>query len=548
MRSRAPSQLVVKVLLLSWLCGCGEDCNSSTAAEYDLLQADTPAPVTPGQTIDFMVGLNRPANFSGTVALGILDPPAGFSYDELAGFQPGETLTHLKINTTAAAPSGQTCFHVVGTADGAKQRNILTSFLCATVLTPGTYAIKASNLTVTPNSTRTETVSIIRQAFDAPISLSAVVTGPGPSDGAAAGADFPLSLPGFAVSLTPDVVVAGNDAVLSVQGPSTLDPAIVTIASLRGLLYTVTITGHTPGGPPDVVTKVSIPIDVTANAVTVSVLPPAVTIPAGGQGTTTVAVSGNTRGESADITAYPPDGILVSPTQSSTHDQLPLTVSVAPTTTPGDYLVRVEANFPSLGSHSSTTLTVHVTPAAGGAGGAAGSAGTGGAGGTGAMGGAGGAPASPAGCYPDCIEALRRQCIPAAPCTSSQTPPPAYPPNFYFCYDNGVRIASMSTSTGSLHTQYQADGTSVCFTIETTFSGTSGRNVTETWKNAAGAVVGTETYDSMDASGGLVHSVSCGGQTYTVDTTVDGCATPSDCATVAVPTTPGGAGCIAPKN
>lgn len=547
MNRRAPSQLVVKLLLLSWLCGCGEDCDSSTAAQYDLLQADTPAPVTPGQTIDFLVGLNRPSNFSGTVALGILEPPAGFSYDELAGFQAGETLTHLKINTTASAPAGQTCFHVVGTAEGAKQRNILTSFLCATVLTPGTYAIKAANLPVPPDSTRTETVSIIRQAFDAPVTLSAVVTGPGPTDGTTAGPEFPTSLPGFSVALTPEVVT-GNDAVLTVVGPSTLDAALVTLASLRGLAYTITITGHTPGGPPDVVTKVFVPIDVTANGVAVSVLPPAVTIPAGGQATTTVSVSGNTRNEAASIVAHPPEGILVSPTESSTHDQLLLTVTVSPTTPPGDYLVPIDANFLSLGSHSSATLTVHVTPPSGGAGGAAGTPGAGGAGGAGAGGAAGGSPGSLAGCYPDCIESLRRQCVPTAPCTSSQTPPPAYPPNFYFCYDNGVRIASMSTATGSLHTQYKADGTSVCFTIETTFSGASGRNVTETWKDAVGTVVGTETYDTMDASGGLAHAVSCGGQTYAVDTTADGCATLSNCTTVAVPTTPGGAGCIAPRN
>jgi len=221
-----------------------------------------------------------------------------------------------------------------------------------------------------------------------------------------------------------------------------------------------------------------------------------------------------------------------------------LTIDVPATTAPADYLVPIDANFPSLGTHSSTTLPVHVTPTAGGAGGAAGGTGAGGAG---AAGGAGGAPGAP-GCYPTCIESLRQQCVPAAPCTSSQTPPPTYPPNFYFCYDTGVRIASMSPATGSLHTQYMSDGTTVCFTIETTFSGTSGRNVTETWKNAAGAVVGTETYDSMDASGGLVHAVSCGGQSYTVDTTADGCATPSNCTTVDVPTTPGGPGCIAPKN
>lgn len=537
MKCRAPSQLAVKILLLSWLCGCGEDCNSSTAAEYDLVQAEAPAPVVPGQTIDFLVGLNRLSSFSSPVALGILDPPAGFSYDDLAGFQPGETVTHLKINTTAAAPAGQTCFHVVGTADGAKQRNVLTSFLCASVLTPGTYAIKAATLSVPPNSTRTETVSIIRQSFDAPVALSAVVTGPGPTDGQPAGTDYPASLPGFSVALAPDVVT-NTDAVLTVQGPSTLDPAIVTLASLRGLAYTVTITGHTPGGPPDVVKQVLVAIDASTTAVAVSALPPALNIAAGGQDTTTVSVSGNTRGEAATIVVHPPDGILVSPTESSTHDQLLLTVSVATATAPGDYLVPIDANFLSLGSHSSTTLTVHVIPASGGPGGA----------GMGGAGGAGGGPATPSGCYPDCIESLPSQCVPAPPCTSSQTPPPTYPPDFFFCYDNGVRIASMSTATGSLHTQYKADGTTVCFTIETTFSGSCGRNVTETWKNAAGTVVGTETYDTMDGSGGLAHVVSCNGQSYAVDTTAAGCSTPSNCTTVDVPTAPGGAGCIAPKN
>src|SRR3569623_3195560 len=158
MKCRPRSQLAVKILFLSWLCGCGEDCDSNTAAQSALVQANTPAPVTPGQTNDFLVGLNRLSYFSGPVALGLLEPPAGFSYDELAGFQAGETVTHLKINTTAAAPAGRTCFHVVGTADGASQRNILSRFLCASVLAPGAYAIQAAPQSVPLHSTRSEPV------------------------------------------------------------------------------------------------------------------------------------------------------------------------------------------------------------------------------------------------------------------------------------------------------------------------------------------------------------------------------------------------------
>lgn len=160
-----------------------------------------------------------------------------------------------------------------------------------------------------------------------------------------------------------------------------------------------------------------------------------------------------------------------------------------------------------------------------------------------------GAPAGD-GCYRECpsIEALRQACVPLAPCTSSQTPPPMYPPDFYFCYDNGVRIASMSTATGSRHTQYKPDGTSVCFIIDTTFSGASGRMVTETWKDPAGNIVATETYDTMDATGGQLHTLSCDAQSVMIDVSSrPDCATPSNCASVSVPANPGDPGCIAPK-
>jgi len=160
-----------------------------------------------------------------------------------------------------------------------------------------------------------------------------------------------------------------------------------------------------------------------------------------------------------------------------------------------------------------------------------------------------GAPAGD-GCYRECpsIEALRQACVPMAPCTSSQTPPPTYPPDFYFCYDNGVRIASMSTDTGSRHTQYKPDGTSVCFIIDTTFSGASGRIVTETWRDPAGNVVGTETYDTMDATGGQLHTLTCDSQSVMIDVSSrPDCATPSNCTSVSVPANPGDPGCIAPK-
>lgn len=134
---------------------------------------------------------------------------------------------------------------------------------------------------------------------------------------------------------------------------------------------------------------------------------------------------------------------------------------------------------------------------------------------------------APAGCYPECIEALRRACVPSGACTTNATPPPPFSDTFYFCYGDGVRIVSTSTSTGSHHTQYRPDG-NVCFTIDTTFAGTNGRNVTEVWRDAAGNLVGTETYDSMAADGGRSHSVTCGGQSFAIDSEAPSCAYP-DC-------------------
>jgi hypothetical protein len=137
------------------------------------------------------------------------------------------------------------------------------------------------------------------------------------------------------------------------------------------------------------------------------------------------------------------------------------------------------------------------------------------------------ASAAGSGCYPECIEALRRTCVPSGGCTTNSTPPAPFSDTFYFCYDDGVRIVSMSTSTGTRHTQYRPDG-SVCFVIDTSFSGADGRNVTEVWQDGAGSVVGTETYDSMSSDGGRTHAVSCGGQTFSVDSEAPGCAYP-DC-------------------
>jgi len=235
------------------------------------------------------------------------------------------------------------------------------------------------------------------------------------------------------------------------------------------------------------------------------------------------------------------DGITLIPASATTLTWSTLDPSVATAVgvadmatvsavTAGMTEVRVATAEGVMGAAAVTVGTPGGMGGAGGMGGGAGggAGGMGGAvgGGVGGMGGAGGAGGSaPAGCYPECIEALRRSCVPAGACTMNATPTTPFPDTFYYCYADGVRIVAMSTSTGSRHTQYRTDG-SVCFTIDTTFSGTAGRNVSEVWKDGAGNLVGTETYDSMAADLGRSHAVTCGGQTVAVDSMGDGCVYP----------------------
>lgn len=115
-----------------------------------------------------------------------------------------------------------------------------------------------------------------------------------------------------------------------------------------------------------------------------------------------------------------------------------------------------------------------------------------------------------ASCYPPCVQDLRAMCTPVAPCT--QNVPGTFETQGIgaYCYANGVKLAT----TQYTQTRLKADGTT-CYSVEQP-PVSSGTVTTLTWKNAAGTAVATETYD-YQTLGGLIHTVTCGGTSYTID-------------------------------
>ncbi|MFT3773261.1 MAG: hypothetical protein QM820_48400 [Minicystis sp.] len=113
-------------------------------------------------------------------------------------------------------------------------------------------------------------------------------------------------------------------------------------------------------------------------------------------------------------------------------------------------------------------------------------------------------------CWPQCFLDMFAACTPTGACTQQNAGT-----DVNACYENGVKVSSGISPTGSSLTYYKADGT-VCFTADSSFSATS---ATSTYKDADGNVL---LKDTADVNTGA-QTVECGGQTYMIDSGSDAC-------------------------
>jgi len=108
-------------------------------------------------------------------------------------------------------------------------------------------------------------------------------------------------------------------------------------------------------------------------------------------------------------------------------------------------------------------------------------------------------------------------CTPSGTCTKTEPAVQTASSSSYYCFTNGVNIAS----TASSETRTRPDGT-ICYQADVVID-TTGTMIQYLWKNGAGTLVATESFDYADM-GGRYHMVTCaGGTTTTVDTNSAAC-------------------------
>jgi hypothetical protein len=162
------------------------------------------------------------------------------------------------------------------------------------------------------------------------------------------------------------------------------------------------------------------------------------------------------------------------------------------------------------------------TTATGGTGGTAATGGTGGTSATGGTGGTGtgGTGGMPASCEIPCLTNLISNCAPMGTCMSQTTLLPT--PSFNQCYSNGVKLSTAISvgggGGGTVAVTYSKMG-AVCYSIEAAGAG-AGMNFTFSYKNPAGTVVATGTYDNAT----MKTTLTCAGSAMTYDLSSAACA------------------------
>jgi hypothetical protein len=159
--------------------------------------------------------------------------------------------------------------------------------------------------------------------------------------------------------------------------------------------------------------------------------------------------------------------------------------------------------------------------ATGGTGGTTATGGTGGTTATGGMGGAatGGTGGASANCDIPCLTSLVSNCAPAGACMSQTT---LLPPSVNQCYANGVKVTTAialgAGGSGSAVITYSKAG-QTCYSVEAPVTA-GAMTFMFTYKNAAGTVVATGTFDSATSK----TTVTCAGSAMTYDLSSAACA------------------------
>ncbi len=326
--SIAPRRVLSALALLTAI-GCGDDDGSGPTGSITLSASPSALTVQQGGSGTVTVTLVRGGGFADPVNVAVTGLPSGVTLTVTPAQLTGTTTQAVvTVNVANSVPAGTYPATVTATATGIGSA---TASYTLTVTALPTYALTATPAAVSvgQGGSGTTTIGVTRTSFTSPVTLTL---------------DAPPA--GITGSFNP-TPATGDQSVLTINVASTVAPGN----------HTLTVRG-TATGQADKTTTVALTVTGPANY-SLAATPSAVTISAGGNGTTTVDITRtNFTGAVTLSLDAPPAGITATfnPAAPTTNSSV-ATIAVASTVTPGNYNVTIKGT----GSAGDRTTIVAVT-------------------------------------------------------------------------------------------------------------------------------------------------------------------------------------------
>ena len=334
-----PAWRVLSALAFLTAVACGDDDDGSgPTGSISLTASPTSATIAQGGSGTITVTLTRGGGFSEPVNVTVEGLPTGVtataSPAQLTGTTTSTTVT-VNVASTTAAGTYPITVRASATGVGAA-----TATYSLTVTATPNYSLTASAVTINQAGSGTSTIAIQRTSFTGPVTLSLE---------------------------NPPAGVTGTFS----PNPATADQSVLTL-NVASTVATGTITLVVKGsatGPGDKTTNLLLTVIPPADY-SLSSTPTSLTIPAGGNATTTVNIARtNFTGAVTLSLSSPPAGITASfnpAAPSGTTNSSVATINVASTVAPGQYNVIISGAATGVSGPARTTnITVNVTAAAG---------------------------------------------------------------------------------------------------------------------------------------------------------------------------------------
>lgn len=334
------------VLTAAAAVGCKSDGTGTDDGEIALALNPTSASVAQGGSTTIAATLTRSGGFTGTVQFGVTGNPAGVtgavSNEVTTGLVTTATIT---VTVGAAVTPGTYPLVVTGTGSGVTATTATFTLTVTAAPAPAyTLALLPAALSIVQGAaTPTTTVTLVRTNFTGNVTLSVE------------------NLPtGVTASFNPASPVSGNSSVLTLTVAGNAPIGTFSNLLVRG------VSSLTDRTAPLTLTVTAAP----AQSYTLSLSAPALTIPQGGNGQSTVTLVRTNFTNNVILTLEgAPAGVTgaFNPTSTSTNTSV-LTVTVGAAVAPGVYnlVVRgVDAEFVLGDRTAPLTLTVTAAPVVG---------------------------------------------------------------------------------------------------------------------------------------------------------------------------------------